>query len=97
MVHKALERFLSVENPIPSPVKNFSSPPLILSSEVGNYVVSSRLAYLEFRGHKLFMKIIPSKVTIPTEIPRVCRLAKEGVKSIGGARDFDCPLPINQE
>jgi LuxR family transcriptional regulator, maltose regulon positive regulatory protein len=73
MVHKALERFLSVENPIPSPVKNFSSPPLILSSEVGNYVVSSRLAYLEFRGHKLFMKIIPSKVTIPTEIPRVCR------------------------
>jgi LuxR family maltose regulon positive regulatory protein len=44
-----------------------------LSFEVGNYVVSSRLAYLEFRGHKLFMKIIPSKVMIPTEIPRVCR------------------------
>jgi LuxR family transcriptional regulator, maltose regulon positive regulatory protein len=47
--------------------------PLILSFEVGNYVVSSRLVYLEFRGHKLFMKIIPSKVMIPTESPRVCR------------------------
>jgi LuxR family transcriptional regulator, maltose regulon positive regulatory protein len=58
MVHKALERFLSVENPISRPVfKKFSS----------------LFAYLEFRGRKLFMKIITSKIMIPTEIPRVCR------------------------
>jgi ATP/maltotriose-dependent transcriptional regulator MalT len=44
-----------------------------LGFEVGNYFITSRLAYLEFRGHKLFMKIITSKVVIPTEIPRVCR------------------------
>jgi LuxR family transcriptional regulator, maltose regulon positive regulatory protein len=31
------------------------------------------LVYLEFRGRKLFMKIITSKVMIPTEVPRVCR------------------------
>ncbi len=34
---------------------------------------SSLLAYLESRGHKLFMKIITSKIMIPTEMPRVCR------------------------
>src|SRR5215813_12354112 len=45
----------------------------MLSLEVGNYFISSRLAYLESRGHKLFMKIIASKVMIPTEMPRVCR------------------------
>jgi LuxR family maltose regulon positive regulatory protein len=31
------------------------------------------LAYLEFRGRKFFMKIITSKIMIPTEVPRVCR------------------------
>src|SRR5262249_6181235 len=45
----------------------------MLSLEVGNYFISSRLAYLEARGHTLFMKIIASKVMIPTEMPRVCR------------------------
>ncbi len=45
----------------------------MLSPEVGNYFISSRLAYIESRGHKLFMKIITSKVMIPTEMPRVCR------------------------
>jgi LuxR family transcriptional regulator, maltose regulon positive regulatory protein len=58
MVHKALERFLRVENLISRPVlKEFSSI----------------YAYLEFRGRKLFMKIITSKIMIPTEVPRVCR------------------------
>jgi LuxR family maltose regulon positive regulatory protein len=45
----------------------------MLSPEGGNYFISSRLAYLESRGHKLIMKIITSKVMIPTEMPRVCR------------------------
>src|SRR5215475_5871245 len=45
----------------------------MLSPEVGNYFISSRLGNLESRGHKLFMKIITSKVMIPTETPRVCR------------------------
>jgi LuxR family transcriptional regulator, maltose regulon positive regulatory protein len=45
----------------------------MLSPEVGNYFISSRLAYLESRGHKLFMKIITSKIMIPPETPGVCR------------------------
>jgi hypothetical protein len=45
IVHKALERFLSIENPISrSGSRSSQSASLILSFEVGNYVALSRLA-----------------------------------------------------
>jgi LuxR family maltose regulon positive regulatory protein len=66
MVHTALERFLSVENPVSRPCSRSSqAASLILSLEVGNYFIIEVDSY--------FMKIITSKVMIPTEIPRVCR------------------------
>src|SRR5262245_45775896 len=66
IVHKPLERFLSVENEISRQLPRSSqAASLILSFEVGNYCT------VEVGNN--FMKIITSKVTMPTEIPRVCR------------------------
>jgi len=52
MVPTALERFLSVEKfGIAPSSRSSQASSLMLSPEVGNYFISSRLAYLELRGH----------------------------------------------